>query len=97
MTSKTMWVKAAPLKDPAFKGKARVYKKGGHLRMIDEFKPLEVSRSDSYYVRKINLKELIECNKDGSPLGSKPKATPARAPSRITIAKPDVGTKGSDR
>lgn len=92
MTNKTMWVKAAPLKDPVFKGKARVYKKHGHLRMIDEFTPLEVPRNDPYYVRKINLGELIECDAPSTP---KPK--PARAPSRTTSAKPDVGTKGSDR
>lgn len=91
MTNKTMWVKAAPLKDPALAGKARVYKKGGHLRMIDESTPLEVPRNDPYYIRKMRLGELIEAEPP------RPSAPPPRGAARPMIDKPDAGTEGSRR
>lgn len=52
-------VKAAPLADPALKGKARVAKEGTTNRWIDEQTAVDVELSE-YYARKLASGELVE-------------------------------------
>ena len=59
MAYKTLAVVAAPLSDPALKGKARVVKEGTTNRYITEDTPVTIALSP-YYLRKLNAGELVE-------------------------------------
>lgn len=59
MKRQKVLVKAAPLADPALKGKARVPKEGTVNRWITELEPVEVELTP-YYVRRLRTGDLVQ-------------------------------------